>query len=83
MPGIQMVLVVFGGLMVLCASALWVSLKPAGAHSAPEHDLSVNEAHRTMQRHRGCSRDDCPRKEAAFRVLVEAGRVRPDSGRLY
>ncbi|MCX4094920.1 hypothetical protein [Nocardia sp. alder85J] len=80
----QMVLVVFGGLMVLCASAVWLSFKPpAGAHTAPEHVFTVSEAHRAMQRHRGCSRDDCPRKEAAFRVLVESGRVRPDSGRLY
>lgn len=50
-------------------------------HAAPELPLGVSEAHSTMQRHRGCLREDCPRKQAAYQVLVEAGRIRPDSSR--
>ncbi len=52
-------------------------------HEPPEHPLSVHEAHRTMQRHRGCLMDECPRKRAAWRTLIEAGKVTPDSGRAY
>ncbi|MFF0487870.1 hypothetical protein ACWDSJ_19430 [Nocardia sp. NPDC003482] len=58
------------------------SVWPLGwPHEAPEEPLSVNEAHLTMQRHRGCLREECPRKRAAYQTLVEAGRIRPDSGR--
>ncbi len=59
-------------------SSIW----PIGwPHEAPERPLSVNEAHLTMQRHRGCLREECPRKQAAYQALVEAGRIRPDSSR--
>ncbi|MCM6777917.1 hypothetical protein NDR87_31535 [Nocardia sp. CDC159] len=50
-------------------------------HEAPDGLMSIPEAHQTMQRHRGCLRTECPRKEAAYFVLLEAGRIRPDSSR--
>ncbi len=59
-----------------------VSLWPTGwPHEVPDDPMTVGEAHQTMQRHRGCLRDECPRKSVAYLTLVEAGRIRPDSGR--
>ncbi|WP_040776162.1 hypothetical protein [Nocardia pneumoniae] len=59
-------------------TAVW----PMGfPHDAPEHAISVGEAQMTMQRHRACRVGECPRKTAAWRTLVEAGRIRPDAGR--
>jgi len=55
----------------------------AWTHEAPDHPLTVAGAHRIMQQHRACDRDDCPRKAAAYRVLVEAGHIKPDSGRTF
>ncbi len=58
------------------------SVWPVGwPHEAPDHPMSVAEAHSVMQRHRGCRRAECPRKRVAYLTLVEAGRLRPDSGR--
>lgn len=57
---------------------LWA---PRWPHDAPDEPLTVAEAHRTMQRHRNCLREECPRKNAAYRVLVEAGDIRPDASR--
>jgi len=51
-------------------------------HEAPDGPLSVAESHQTMQRHLTCLREDCPRKSAAYMVLVAAGRMVPDSGRV-
>lgn len=57
-------------------------LWPTGwPHEAPEHPLSVPEAHQTMQHHRQCCADQCPRKAAARQVLIDAGRMRPDTSR--
>jgi len=50
-------------------------------HTAPDEPFTIPQAHREMQRHRDCGLDHCPRKDAAFTVLVEAGRVTPDSSR--
>ncbi|MCP2319597.1 hypothetical protein APR12_004966 [Nocardia amikacinitolerans] len=50
-------------------------------HDAPDHRMSQLEAQMTMQRHRTCLVNECPRKTAAWRVLVDAGRITPDSGR--
>ncbi|WP_280269796.1 hypothetical protein [Nocardia wallacei] len=47
------------------------------SHGAPDHRLEVPEAHRTMQQHLDCTVADCPRKSAAYRVLVAAGRLKP------
>lgn len=52
-------------------------------HEAPDEPLSILDAQKTMQRHRGCRREDCPRKNAAWYTLVEAGRIKPDSSRAY
>ncbi|MEV5649015.1 hypothetical protein AB0L57_12260 [Nocardia sp. NPDC052254] len=58
------------------------SVWPIGwPHEAPDSVMSVPEAHVAMQRHRGCRREECPRKRAAYLTLVDAGRLRPDSGR--
>ncbi|MGW4715592.1 hypothetical protein [Nocardia sp. NPDC004260] len=58
------------------------TLWPMGfPHDAPDHALGVEEAQMTMLRHRACRVGECPRKTAAWRVLVEAGRIRPDAGR--
>jgi len=59
-------------------------LRPVGwTHEAPDHPLTVAGAHRIMQQHRACDREDCARKSAAYEALVEARRIRPDSGRTY
>ncbi|MGW0250803.1 hypothetical protein ACWDYH_29635 [Nocardia goodfellowii] len=50
-------------------------------HEEPDRPLSVLEAHATMQRHRECRADDCPRKAAARRTLIDAGRMKPDTSR--
>lgn len=60
------------------------SVLPAGRpHEAPESPLSVTESHRVMQRHMDCHLDECPRKAAAWRILVDAGRVTPDPRRSH
>lgn len=46
-------------------------------HSAPPHLLSLDEAHTVMQDHRACDRTICPRVNAAYNVLVAAGKIRP------
>lgn len=51
------------------------------SHAAPDHQLSILEAQRTMQRHLDCRVGDCPRKTAAWRTLVNVGRIKPDSAR--
>ncbi|MGK8557759.1 hypothetical protein [Nocardia gipuzkoensis] len=57
-------------------------LRQAGSpHEAPDHELSVGEAHWIMQRHRECRADQCPRKKAARQTLIDAGRMRPDTSR--
>ncbi|MBU3064082.1 hypothetical protein KO481_21435 [Nocardia sp. NEAU-G5] len=52
-------------------------------HEAPAEPFNVPQAHRVMQQHRLCHREDCGRKRAAYTTLVEARRLRPDSGRNY
>ena len=47
------------------------------SHHAPERRLAVEQAHRTMQQHLDCTVADCPRKAAAYAVLVDAGRITP------
>ncbi|RDI41754.1 hypothetical protein DFR68_1302 [Nocardia mexicana] len=53
----------------------------AYTHTAPGRPFTVPQAHRAMQQHRDCRREDCPRKRAAYQALVEARHIRPDSGR--
>ncbi|WP_280371212.1 hypothetical protein [Nocardia wallacei] len=64
-------------------SEMDVSVWPQGwPHEAPDEPMTITEAHWTMQRHRSCDRGECPRKSMAYQLLVEAGRIRPDSGRV-
>jgi hypothetical protein len=59
------------------------SMWPSGwPHEAPERPLDVPEAHQIMQQHRTCRADQCPRKEAARRTLIDAGRMKPDTSRM-
>ncbi|MBB5918378.1 hypothetical protein BJY24_007290 [Nocardia transvalensis] len=51
-------------------------------HEVPGYPVTVAAAHRIMQQHRACDRDDCPRKRVAYQVLVEARHIKPDSGRI-
>ncbi|MET7771461.1 hypothetical protein [Nocardia sp. NPDC005366] len=55
-----------------------------GNRASDEHDVrtasfTVEQAHLVMQSHRVCRADACPRKGAAFRTLVAAGRIVPDA----
>jgi len=52
-------------------------------HEAPVEPFTVPQAHRCMQQHRLCDREDCARKRSAYQTLVEARRIRPDTGRTY
>lgn len=64
------------------ASASTAALWPHGwPHEAPDYEMGALEAHQTMQRHRECRTDHCPRKAAARQALIDAGRMRPDTGR--
>lgn len=49
-------------------------------HDAPDRPMMLPEAQMTMQRHRACRVGECPRKTAAWRLLVEAGRINPTPG---
>jgi hypothetical protein len=60
------------------ASSIWPN---PWTHDTPGRLLTVDEAHREMQVHRNCRLDGCVRKAAAFSVLIEAGRVKPDTSR--
>lgn len=53
------------------------------SHRPPPGGLNVEQAHREMQRHRECSVIDCPAKETAQAVLIEAGHMVPDPRRGY
>ena len=46
-------------------------------HTAPTSPPDVPAAHLLMQQHMECSVAECPRKAAAYRVLVAAGRIVP------
>ncbi|WP_425302582.1 hypothetical protein [Nocardia wallacei] len=43
--------------------------------------LTPQKAHAIMQMHLNCRTEECPRRRAAVRTLVEAGRLVPDSSR--
>ncbi|MET9488271.1 hypothetical protein [Nocardia sp. NPDC006630] len=59
------------------ASADSPLLTSAWSHGVPDHQLDVQEAHRAMQQHRRCPVTECARKAAAFRALIDAGRIKP------
>lgn len=53
------------------------------SHDAPDYPVTVAGAHRIMQQHRACDREDCLCKGIAYQVLVEARHIKPDTGRGY
>jgi hypothetical protein len=55
-------------------TTMWM---PGWPHEAPSIPFTVSQAHHVMQRHRKCRRGKCPRKDAAWMTLVDAGRIRP------
>ncbi|MGA6204607.1 hypothetical protein ACPESR_07600 [Nocardia testacea] len=79
-------------LMTVCPGQLWmrVGTNPHDAphepiwlpevwHSEPDTRLRIADAHRIMQTHLACNPLDCPRKAAAFALLVETGKLVPAS----
>ncbi|MBF6233434.1 hypothetical protein [Nocardia farcinica] len=50
---------------------------PVLDHNAPRALLTLEQAHTVLQMHRACERWQCPRKAAAWNVLVDAGRIVP------
>lgn len=59
-------------------TAVWV---PGWPHEAPDHPPTVEESRSIMQSHKGCRRDECGRKRAAWDTLVAAGLVVPRGAR--
>jgi hypothetical protein len=53
----------------------------SGPHAAPAASLNLSQAHLTMRQHRNCRIGACPRKHAAWQVLVHAGAITPRSRR--
>ncbi|UGT69182.1 hypothetical protein LTT66_02925 [Nocardia gipuzkoensis] len=51
------------------------------AHQAPSKPFTVGRAHEVMQTHVACRAKHCARKAAARQVLIEAGRMVPDTSR--
>ncbi|WP_235746549.1 hypothetical protein [Nocardia coffeae] len=59
-------------------TSVWM---PRFPHDALDETMSLAAAHFAMQRHRDCSITDCARKRTAWKVLVTAGRIHPDTHR--
>ncbi|MDE1669121.1 MULTISPECIES: hypothetical protein [Nocardia] len=51
------------------------------AHQAPSKPFTVGRAHEVMQIHVACRAKHCARKAAARQVLIDAGRMVPDTSR--
>ncbi|WP_280312412.1 hypothetical protein [Nocardia abscessus] len=58
-----------------------IALCDAAAHQAPIQQFTVGQAHEVMQIHVACRAKHCARKAAARQVLIDAGRMVPDTGR--
>lgn len=69
---------VFGKADTARSSSIW---DRCFHHTAPEEPFDIFEAHRAMREHKGCLREECARKQAAWDVLVAAHRIVPDTGR--
>jgi hypothetical protein len=54
---------------------------PGWPHKVPVRPFTVAEAHQAMLTHHTCDRSECPRKNAAWAVLADAGYITPDSTR--
>ncbi|UGT66052.1 hypothetical protein LTT66_22385 [Nocardia gipuzkoensis] len=67
-------------LETVCPAVTWTRARPGAigpGHAHPDHPLTVPEAHRVMQQHRGCRAATCPRKASALSCLVRAGKLVP------
>ncbi|MBO0878978.1 MAG: hypothetical protein J2P17_01050 [Mycobacterium sp.] len=53
-------------------SQLWL-------HDTPTTPPTTERAHRDMQLHVDCLIDECPRKRAAYKALVAAGHLTPET----
>ncbi|WP_216912841.1 hypothetical protein [Nocardia noduli] len=60
-----------------------LELLEGAAHDEPAEPLTLDLAHTAMRVHRDCTLDTCRRKAAAYRALVQAGRLVPDSSRQH
>ncbi|MEU2030994.1 hypothetical protein [Nocardia amamiensis] len=58
-----------------------IALCDAAAHQAPVLPLTIGQAHEVMQIHVSCRAKRCARKAAARQVLIDAGRMVPDTGK--
>jgi hypothetical protein len=56
---------------------------PGWPHKIPGRPFTVAEAHQAMLTHYTCDRSECPRKDAAWMTLVDAGRILPAGSRGY
>ncbi|WP_280459715.1 hypothetical protein [Nocardia carnea] len=54
--------------------SIWL---PDARHSEPDTRLRIADAQRIMQTHRTCNPLNCPRKAAAFALLIETGKLVP------
>ncbi|MBO0882495.1 MAG: hypothetical protein J2P17_19615 [Mycobacterium sp.] len=67
-------------LETVCPRQTWSRASPPmidpEAHGLPESELAPVEAHRIFRLHLECRAVECPRKAAAIRCLVNAGRLR-------
>ncbi|MFE7741970.1 hypothetical protein [Nocardia sp. NPDC057455] len=67
-------------LETVCPAVTWARAQPGAigpGHTHPDHPLTITEAHRIMQQHRGCRAANCPRKTSALSCLVRAGKLVP------
>ncbi|MEU2030969.1 hypothetical protein [Nocardia amamiensis] len=56
-----------------------VALNDAAAHQAPIQPFTIGQAHEVMRVHVGCRAKHCARKAAAHQVLIDNGRMVPDT----
>ena len=56
-----------------------IEREPWTCHHAPARPYTAEQAARVMQERINCSADDCDAKAAAFRVLVDARRIKPST----
>jgi hypothetical protein len=58
-----------------------IALCDAAAHEAPILPFTVDQAHGVMRIHVACRAKHCPRKAAARQVLVDSGRMVPNTSK--
>ncbi|MBF6165068.1 hypothetical protein IU486_09815 [Streptomyces gardneri] len=58
-----------------------IALYDVAAHQAPILPFTVGQAHEVMRIHIACRAKHCARKAAARQVLIDAGRMVPDTSK--